>query len=167
MMDFKPIILWTDALIYVLIAVVAAFVWQVRRHEHLAAPWRRVVHSAGGMASLVVLAFFAAVGLLDSVHFRPALETKNAGARVYSVDVLSLLDVVTGNLRKRQEKTYSAPLAAHLYAKETVERPESAQTREFRGWYSAGAPEGSGTGTDGRPDGIRLQAPWEGPWHGL
>ncbi|MBI2312135.1 MAG: ABC transporter permease [Betaproteobacteria bacterium] len=130
-MAFKPVILWTDALIYVLIAVAAVFAWHVRRREHLLAPWKRVAHSPSGMASLVVLVFFVAAGLLDSVHFRPALEAKNAGEPVYSVDVLSLLDVVTTDLRQRTEKTYSAPFAAHLFAKETVEHPDGTQVREF------------------------------------
>lgn len=130
-MLFKPVILWTDALIYVLIAAVAVFAWQVRRHEHLRAPWRRVGHSPSGMASAVILVFFVAVGLLDSVHFRPALETRNSGEQVYSVDVLSLLDVITGDLRLHTEKTYSAPFATHLFAKETIELPDGTQAREF------------------------------------
>ena len=34
-------------------------------------------------------------------------------------------------LRTRVEKTYSAPFAAYLYAKETVELPDGGQAREF------------------------------------
>ncbi len=60
-MLFKPVILWTDALIYLLVMVVLAFVWYVRRNEHMLAPWRRVGHSASGMAALTVLVFFIAI----------------------------------------------------------------------------------------------------------
>ena len=130
-MLFKPVILWTDALIYLLVMVVLAFVWYVRRNEHMLAPWRRVGHSASGMAALTVLVFFIAIGLLDTVHFRPAVESSGNSEKVYSVEVLSLLDVIAAPLRTRVEKTYSAPFAAHLYARETIELPDGGQVREF------------------------------------
>ena len=115
-MPFKPVILWTDALVYLLVAVVLVLVWHIRRNEYLLVPWRRVGHSASGMAALAVLIFFVAVGLLDTVHLRPIVEHDNGGARetAYSVDVLSVLDIIATPLRTRVEKTYSAPFAAHL-----------------------------------------------------
>lgn len=127
----KPVILWTDALVYVLLAVTIGFALYVRRKEHLRAPWRRVIESSSGMVSVVVLSVFVAIGLLDSFHFRPALETKPGEPPIYSVDVRSLLDVITERLRTRVEKTYSAPLATHSYTKETVEKPDGTQGREF------------------------------------
>ena len=132
-MSFKPVILWTDALVYVLVAVIVIFAWHVRRNEHLLAPWRRVGHSASGMAALTILIFFIAIGLLDSVHLRPAVENSNGGngEKAYSVEVLSLLDVIATPLRTHVEKTYSAPFAAYLYARETVELPDGGQVREF------------------------------------
>lgn len=130
-MLFKPVILWTDALIYLLVMVVLAFVWYVRRNEHMLAPWRRVGHSASGMAALTVLVFFIVIGLLDTVHFRPTVENSSNGEKVYSVEVLSLLDVIAAPLRTRVEKTYSAPFAAYLYARETIELLDGGQIREF------------------------------------
>ncbi len=132
-MAFKPVVLWTDALVYLLVAVVLIFVWHVRRNQHLLVPWRRVSHSASGMAALTVLMFFIIIGLLDTVHLRPAVGNANGGAgeQAYSVEVLSLLDLIATPLRVRVEKTYSAPFAAHLYARETVELPDGRQTREF------------------------------------
>lgn len=132
-MAFKPVILWTDALVYLLVVVIIVFVWHVRRNEYLLAPWRRVGHSASGMAALTVLVFFIAVGLLDTVHIRPAVENSNSGngEKAYSVEVLSLLDVIATPLRTRVEKTYSAPFAAFLYARETTELPDGRQVRDF------------------------------------
>ena len=131
-MAFKPVVLWTDALVYLLVAVVLIFVWYVRRNQHLLVPWRRVCHSASGMAALTILIFFITIGLLDTLHLRPAVGNANEGAgeQAYSVEVLSLLVIATP-LRVRVEKTYSAPFAAHLYARETVELPDGRQTREF------------------------------------
>ncbi len=131
-MPFSPIILWTDALIYLLVVLVAGFIAYVRRHEHLSMPWKRVAHSASGMSALTILLFFLIIGLLDTVHFRPALDhTTDQGKKVYSVEVLSVLDILVTPLRIQMEKTYSAPLATHLYAKDTVELPNGEQARVF------------------------------------
>lgn len=127
-MPLLPVILWTDALIYLLLAVVAGFVWYVRRHEHLRAPWWRVAQTPAAMSALVVLAVFILIGLLDSVHFRlalPAAPGAQAASRepAYAVEVKSALDVVLASIANKPERTYSAPLATHAYAKETVELP--------------------------------------------
>ncbi len=129
-MALEPVVLWTDALVYLLVAVIAVFAWQVRRSEHLLVPWRRVGHSASGMAALTILIFFIVIGLLDTVHVRPAV-ANGAAEKGYGVEVLSLLDMIATPLRTRVEKTYSAPFAAYLYAKETVELPDGGQGREF------------------------------------
>jgi peptide/nickel transport system permease protein len=127
-----PVVLWTDGPVWLLVAIAIGYFVYVRRHEHLAAPWRRVTRSAPGMSALVVLAAFILVGLLDSVHFRPQLEGKDQeGAAVYAVEVRSLLDVLVMPLKTRTERTYSAPLATHAFAKETTELPGGAIVREF------------------------------------
>jgi peptide/nickel transport system permease protein len=131
-MPFSPIILWTDALVYLFVVIVVCFIGYVRRHGHLLGPWKRVGHSVSGMSSLTILSFFLIIGLLDTVHFRPALDHKTTeGKQVYSVEVLSLLDILVTPLRTQVEKTYSAPLATHLYAKETIELTDGKQAREF------------------------------------
>jgi peptide/nickel transport system permease protein len=131
-LPFKPVILTTDALIFVLLAVVAASAWYIARHEHLLAPWRKVAHSRSGMIAAVIMLAFVTVGLLDSLHFRPRLAGEVAtGKANYAVDVMSLLDLIAAPLKSRQEKTYSAPLSAFLFAKETVEMPDGSEVRVF------------------------------------
>ncbi|MBI4766462.1 MAG: ABC transporter permease, partial [Deltaproteobacteria bacterium] len=129
--SFKPIILWTDALIAVLLLAGLVYGWTVFKHEHLRAPWKRVIRHSSGLVSMIVLAVFLAIGLFDTLHFRPVLETPKNGQRVYAVEVLSLLDWMVGRLRQHTEKTYSAPLATHLFSKETVELPDGRQVRTF------------------------------------
>jgi peptide/nickel transport system permease protein len=129
-MPFTLEFLWTDRLIYVLLAVVAGLVWHIRRHEHLRAPWRKVARSASGMSAATVLACFVTIGLLDSVHYRPAIAEKD-GKTIYAVEVVSLLDAIAAPLRQRREKTYSAPLATHLYSKETFSLPDGREVRDF------------------------------------
>jgi peptide/nickel transport system permease protein len=132
MMPFKIVILWTDAILFLLIAIVVAFCIYARARPHLSQPWRYVVRSKQGMAALVFLIFFLIVGVLDSLHFRPRLAVTDATQRAsYAVQTLSALDIIATPLRTRTEKTYSAPLATHLYAKETVELPGGGRARVF------------------------------------
>jgi len=131
-MPFQAVILWTDWLVYLLVGVIVATIVYTRGREHLRAPWRRVAQSVSGMVGLTVLLVFVIAGLLDSVHFRPRLAASDAKAKVaYAVEVLSVLDVALGPLRMRREKTYSAPLATHLYAIEMTELPDGSQVRDF------------------------------------
>jgi peptide/nickel transport system permease protein len=130
-MQFQPLILWTDWLVYLLIVVIVASALYIRSKEHLLAPWRRVVHSASGMVGLTVLAAFVVVGLLDSVHFRARLPSGTGAPAAYAVDVSSLLDVALSRFLLQREKTYSAPLATRLYAKETMDVPGGAQVRDY------------------------------------
>ena len=147
----RPFPLGTDVLIYVLVVAIAAYFVYARRREHLAAPWRRVAQSASGMSALVVLAAFIAVGLLDSLHFRPALEGRDAqGNVVYAVEVRSVLDVALTRLRERTERTYSAPLAVRAYSRETVELPDGKTVRDYPRlrWGGARLKDESQRGTD-------------------
>jgi peptide/nickel transport system permease protein len=121
-----PVLLATDVLLWLLVAVAAVYFFYCRRHAHLAAPWRRVLQSRAALASLVVLASFALVGLADSLHFRPRV----AGG-AYSNEVRSVLDVVVAHLRASREKTYSAPFATRLYAKEQIEMPDGKSVRDY------------------------------------
>ncbi len=88
------------------------------------------------MACATVLCFYALIGLADSLHFRPAIAAATPGARTqYSVEVKSLLDLAIGtalgSIAGKSEKTYSAPLAVRLFSRETVERADGTQGREY------------------------------------
>ena len=149
-MPFQLEFLWTDLLIYLLLVSVMVFAFYTARHEHLRVPWRQVARRPMAMASLAVLSVYVVVGLMDSVHYRPLLETQKQGARVYSNEVLSLLDKVTTPLRTRLEKTYSAPFAVQAYTKETMEYPDGRHAREYPRLVYGGAhlPDPGGRAAD-------------------
>ncbi len=130
-MSFMPIILWSDALVFLLLAAGAFSAWYIRQREHLSLPWRRVAKSRMAMVSLLVLSLFMLVGLLDTLHFRPALPSANGGDKVYSPEVLSVFDKLAGPLRTHTEKTYSAPFALTLYAKESVMDAQGHIVRDY------------------------------------
>jgi peptide/nickel transport system permease protein len=128
----KPVILWTDALIYLLVIVAVAFAWLASQREHLRAPWRKVASNKLAIASAVVLSVYVTIGLLDSVHFRPTLAGSGPnGEAAYSGETLSLLDVLVTSLRTHTERSYSAPFALRLYSKETVQLPGGRLVRTY------------------------------------
>ena len=104
------IVLWTDALIFMLIFILGGLAFYLRSKDHIQRPLKKISHSKIGMVSLVVLLFFILIGLLDSIHFKPVTEKSN--------EIMSLLDYWATPLREHGEKTYSAPFATQLYSKE-------------------------------------------------
>ena len=127
MISVLPVILWSDVLIWLLVVASIVFAALSCRNPPLCAAWRRVGRSAPGMAAATVLLAFVLVGLLDSVHYRPRLESRDSAApAAHAIEVLSLLDALASPLRTRNEKTYSEPLATHAYAKESIETRDAA-----------------------------------------
>ena len=114
-MSFSPVLLITDVLLWLLVAVVALYAWQARRHAHLLAPWIKVRQNPVAMICATVLAAYALVGLADSLHFRAAAGGKGqSNAEIKSVLDLAL-DAALGPMAGKSEKTYSAPLATHSW----------------------------------------------------
>ncbi len=131
MMDFQIVVLWSDIVIWLLFLAGLALVVLLRRSPPLLAAWRRVGANRAGMASLSVLLVFVLIGLLDSLHYRVRLEGKAGQEARYAIEVLSALDALATPLRTRIEKTYSAPFATRLYAKETIDVPGQGAVREY------------------------------------
>ena len=127
-MMVQPVLLWSDALLFVLIAVIGALMLWARRQDALREAWARVARNAVAMAAATVLAVFVLIGLLDSLHYRARLEDQPGAPARYAVEVNSALDALLSDLRLRTETTYSAPLATHLFAREAL---ENSTQREF------------------------------------
>ncbi len=126
-----PVIFITDALIFLLVFMVIAFVFYARKHEHLRAPWRDVARRPLAMSATVVLSVFIIFGLLDSLHFHPKLEVTKTKGTLYSTEISSVLDVLLVDLRQKTERTYSAPLASYAFAKEMIDQPDGKQIRDY------------------------------------
>jgi peptide/nickel transport system permease protein len=111
----KLVFYWTDALVWLLLAMLGGFWLYVRRREHLRRPWRKILADRAAMASLVILLAYSFIGILDSVHFMPATPQAEDGN-----EPISLLDWCLTPLRSRDEKTYSAPLDWRAYSRESL-----------------------------------------------
>ncbi len=126
-MSFTPVFLWTDILIFILLGLLVLFIGVARKRPHMRRPWKMVFSSKIGMSAFVVLMFYCVVGIMDSMHFQPQASADSKE----NAELLSVLDVVLTDLRLQQEKTYSAPLSAHLFARETIEQPDGSSIRDF------------------------------------
>ncbi|MCK6391437.1 MAG: ABC transporter permease [Azonexus sp.] len=131
MSDFEIVVLWSDVLIWLLVVASVIGMLAVRRSPPLMAAWRRVGANKAGMASATVLLVFVLIGLLDSLHYRVALEGKPGERKQYAIEVLSVLDAIASPLRLNHEKTYSAPFATRLYAKENIDLPGGGMVRDY------------------------------------
>ncbi len=119
----KFVLLWTDAVLLLLVLSLCWYVWHIRRTPNLRANWLKVLADAPALCSAVVMAAFLFVTLVDSVHFRralPASATAAAGSGVaYDTRTESLLDALLIGLVKSRESSYSLPLAFEGFTKES------------------------------------------------
>lgn len=105
------IFLWTDTLIYLLLAALIGMAFTFKSKDHVRRPLKKIGENRVGMVSLAILLFYLSIGLVDSIHFKSQRDNN---------EIISLLDYVATPLRAHSEKTYSAPFATTLYGKEMV-----------------------------------------------
>lgn len=118
-MAFLPVFLWTDILIFGLLAVIIAGIFYIRRKPHLRSPWQQVFSRKRGVIAILILLVYVGIGLLDSLHFRSALPLQDGETEMhYDSEVQSLFDVLVKPLHSQVEKTYSAPFASRLFSRE-------------------------------------------------
>lgn len=127
-MHIQSAMLISDWLIWGLFfAGIIAFFW-MRRVPHLREPWKQVVRKRLGMIALIILLFYIAIGLLDSIHLRI---TKTENGAIESTKVMTVLDILIRPLGQQYEKTYSAPFATHLYSQHIIELPGGKEIRDY------------------------------------
>jgi peptide/nickel transport system permease protein len=121
----KFVFLWTDVFIFLLVAAIFVYGWRIRRSASLRSAWGSVARTPSAMCAAVVLAGFALIGVLDSIHYRPLLPPVQVSgpqepAPIYSPVLRSALDDLLSLTQLAQrEKTYSSPLAIRQFVKET------------------------------------------------
>ncbi len=119
----KFVLLWTDAFVFLTLLGVLFQVWRLRRNPTMVTGWRQVFRRPSAMAAGVVLACFALIGVLDSIHYRPVLPPAPGATTqqvIHSPITRSALDAVLDLTQlPNRERTYSAPLALHQFTKES------------------------------------------------
>lgn len=117
------IVLWTDALIFILVTVLFISGIYLGRKPQMQRPIGKITKSKSGMSSLTVLLFFVLIGLMDSVHF------KSEESQTH--EIISLFDYWATPIRINTEKSFSAPFAAYLYSKEFMESANGVKNWDY------------------------------------
>lgn len=115
--------LWTDIMIWGL--VLALFAWGrvVGRSVQVKKQWLQVFESKVAMTAALVLLFYVAIALLDSIHF-----TMNGeGAKTQSV-----FDYAFAHLTEQTERTYSAPFATVEYNRSMQVLEDGTVSHDYR-----------------------------------
>jgi peptide/nickel transport system permease protein len=118
----QPVFLLTDLFVYAILLFVLWYIWQIRSDHNLRANWRLAMKRPVAMVSSMVLGFFLLVALTDSIHYREVLPSSPGQATQYSSETNSVLDQVLLPLTSARERSYSEPLSAVAFRKETFER---------------------------------------------
>jgi peptide/nickel transport system permease protein len=122
-MQYKFVLLWTDAALWLLFMALVIYGVRVSRAPHLRATWAKALRDPAAMCSAVVLLAFLLISALDSVHFRralPAAPGQAADKVFYDARAESLLDAVLARQIEMRESSYSAPLAYVAHNKQTT-----------------------------------------------
>jgi peptide/nickel transport system permease protein len=130
----KIVLLWTDVVLYAMLAAVVWYCVRVRVNENLRANWLKVLRDPAALCAGIVLALFALVTLADSIHFRRALPPA-AGAPAdaptfYATSTESVLDLLMSRQIAMRETGYSEPLAYLGLTKEPMDR-DGQSVRDF------------------------------------
>ncbi len=125
-------------MVFLLFGLVVYAVVAGRKSEYIRSVWREIRKNRLAVISLVILAFYGAVALTDSIRWRDAVVGEDGevsitagGDTIYNPLVLSLLDRLLTPLSTKTEKTFSAPLASRQYVKETIELPDGTKKRSY------------------------------------
>ncbi|WP_046111262.1 ABC transporter permease [Aquincola tertiaricarbonis] len=121
----KFVLLWTDAAIWLLLLALLAYSLMVVRKPALSANWRKVFRDPAALASSLILLLCLGITLVDSIHYRPLLPPAPGAAAdagpAYDARTRSLLDMLMWDLVAARESTYSHPLAAVSWNRESSE----------------------------------------------
>lgn len=129
----KVLILWSDALIFLLVVALGLFFLQLRKNPHTRAHWSQVFSSPLGMVTFTLILVYVGVALLDSLHFRRALPPVPGATQqvFYENKATSVLDMILGGMGDRYERTYSAPFALKSFEKQNMKDSQGRPFRDF------------------------------------
>ena len=125
-----PVLLITDVFIFALLLLAVYYGFKVARQPHLRGNWALIFQRPSAMVSALILGVFVLLAVLDSLHYRPALQAIAGQETRYASDPVSVLDQILKPLSDARERSYSAPLAAHGFRKESIER-NGATVRDY------------------------------------
>jgi peptide/nickel transport system permease protein len=130
----KYLLLWSDGLIFFLVFALCLFFLNLRRNLQTRERWGQVFSSRLGMITFVVILSYIGVALVDSIHFRRALDAEpgqELGKVYYDNRVVSALDLMLGGMDDRHERTYSSPFALRSFEKQNRKDEQGKEVRDY------------------------------------
>ncbi|AUH72725.1 ABC transporter permease [Legionella sainthelensi] len=104
--------LWTDKCFLTLLVLSILVILSSLRKQHVRRSFSIILHRPIAVSAGIILLFFIAIGVLDSIH----LMSKKHQAETTS----TVLDNILAPIDQITEKTYSAPLALRQFVSETT-----------------------------------------------
>ena len=117
-------LLWSDWLMWTLAIIAVITVIIQRRQPSFRAACHYILRRKVAMVALVILLFYSAIGLIDSIHLK--VTHLHSGAQIES-----LLDIALPSLASQPETSYSAPFSRHLYTKSVMTLPNGQQRQDY------------------------------------
>lgn len=114
---FKPVLLWTDCFVLIVIFSVFWLLYAIKTNK-IIANWQNLYKTPGRVLALIILAWFALIAIVDSMHYRVALPNAVDDTIDYAAEVDSALDYWLKPAKKNSEKTYSRPFAKTTFVAE-------------------------------------------------
>jgi peptide/nickel transport system permease protein len=124
-----------------LVIALALFFYRLRNDPQTRERWGQVFSSRLGMVAFTVIMTYVGVALLDSLHFRKALDNPDGLVTeeiFYDNKVTSVFDVITSGMGDRFERTYSAPFALKSFEKKNMKDADGNSIRDFPALVHAG-----------------------------
>ncbi len=106
-----PVILWSDALVFLLVAIVIMVVAKSLRDNEYRTKWNEITRSPIRIIAMIFLLVFIIIGSLDCMHY----DTQNM-----SGSLVSVLDWLLLPISLMRESSYSAPFATHEFVAKMV-----------------------------------------------
>jgi len=100
-----PVILWTDALVFMLVAVICVAVMHGFRSAATRKKWQQIMQHPTRVVAMLVLLAFIIIGILDCIHYH----TSSSGS------LRSILDWILLPISAELESSYSKPFATHEF----------------------------------------------------
>lgn len=133
-----PVILATDLIVYFIVTAIIYFAIAARGEGVVATAWRELKKNRLALACMIILGLYLGVAVLDSVRYRDPVIGEDGqivktaeGKTIWSPQALSLLERSLSGMMTNTEKTYSAPFADRLFAKESIEQPDGTTVRDY------------------------------------
>ena len=137
----KFIVLWSDLLIFLLVCSLSLFFYKLRQDPQTRERWAQVFSARIGMVTFTIIIGYVAVALLDSIHFRKALDAPEGMVTdeiFYDNKVTSVLDVMMLGMGDRFERTYSSPFALKSFEKKDMKDAQGRDIRDYPDLKHAG-----------------------------